>query len=376
MNLEALISEKSVLVLCGAGGVGKTTVSAALGLAAARRGRRALVLTIDPARRLAQALGLPPTGEAPVTIDAELLASAGVTLSEGGQLDAWMLDPKVVLEAVVDRFAPRPEDAARIRSTRLYRALGEVVSGLQEYTAAEALYDFYLAERYDLIVLDTPPSRNALDFLDAPRRLARFLDERTIGIFAPEPGRRMNPVARAASKVTRTALARTFGATFTDELQTFLGAFARLFGRMREHAAGVRQLLTSDAASFMVITSPDDAALDEALFFWDRIAELGLEADGFILNRSYASDQPVQRPSDATHEAEGGPLIAALEKLIPLAVAEAERLESDRKLLHRLAREAQRRGSGGVAALPYLDEAVQDLAALDLLSAHVLDTGR
>lgn len=372
MRLDTLVKEKAVIVVCGAGGVGKTTTSAALGLAAARSGRRALVLTIDPAKRLAQALGIPPTGKEPVTISNELMAKAGIALPEGAHLDAWMLDPKIVLESVVDRFAPRPEDAERIRSTRLYQALGEVISGLQEYTAAEALYDFHLAEKYDLIVLDTPPSRNALDFLDAPRRLARFLDERTISIFAPDPSSRPSAMVRAASKVTHTAIARTFGESFADELQSFLGAFAKLFGRMREHAAGVRELLTSDRSSFVVITSPDEAALEEALYFRDRISELGLVSDGFVLNRSYASDQPVLRPSEASKEVEGPALVAALEKLIPLAVVEAERLEADRALLERLERESTQARGQGATALPFLDEAVEDLGALDLLSGHVL----
>lgn len=373
MNLAELVAEKSVIVVCGAGGVGKTTASAALGLAAARTGRRALVLTIDPAKRLAQALGIPPTGKEPVRISSDLLERGGEGLPEGGSLDAWMLDPKVVLESVVDRFAPRPEDAERIRSTRLFQALGEVISGLQEYTAAEALYEFYLARRYDLIVLDTPPSRNALDFLDAPRRLARFLDERTVSIFAPDPESRPNAMIRAASSVVRTAISRTFGESFADELQSFLGAFAKLFGRMREHAAGVRKLLTSSSSSFIVITSPEEAALEEALYFRDRIAELGLVSDGFVLNRSYASDQPIRRPSEtATTEMDGPHLISALEKLIPLAVIEADRLEEDRAVLARLESESTGRGGRGVMALPFLDEAVEDLAALEILSEHVL----
>lgn len=368
MNLAELVRTKAVIVVCGAGGVGKTTTSAALGLAAARLGRRALVLTIDPAKRLAQALGIPPTGSEPARIGPDLLDRAGIHLPEGGRLDAWMLDPKVVLESVVDRFAPRPEDAERIRSTRLYQALGEVISGLQEYTAAEALYDFHLADRYDLIVLDTPPSRNALDFLDAPRRLARFLDERTISIFAPDPSSKPGTVIRAASRVVHTALSRAFGESFADELQSFLGAFAKLFGRMREHAAGVRELLVSDRSSFIVITSPDEVALEEAVYFEDRIHQLGLESDGFVLNRSYASDQPILQPSEATEDVTSPVLVSALEKLIPLAVVEAERLEADRATLSRLG------GSGpsGATALPFLDEAVEDIGALDLLSQHIL----
>ncbi len=366
MRLDRLVRERTVLVVCGAGGVGKTTTSAALGLAAAKEGRRALVLTIDPARRLAQALGIPPTGDEPVRIDPERVGAP-----EGGELHAWMLDPRVVLESVVERFAPRPEDAARIRGTRLYKALGDVVSGLQEYTAAEALYEFYLNGRYDLIVLDTPPSRNALDFLDAPRRLARFLDERTISIFAPDVATRPSTMVRAAARVVHTAISRAFGESFADELQAFLGAFAKLFGRMREHAAGVRELLTSDKAAFLVVASPDEAALEEAVYFRDRIEELGLVSQGFVLNRSYASDQPVQAPAAAKEEASGPDLVSALEKLIPLAVVEAERLEADRELLDRLDRLGRPEG-GGASALPFLDEEVQDLDGLHVLARHIL----
>ncbi|MBX2811419.1 MAG: AAA family ATPase [Myxococcales bacterium] len=371
MRLDTLIQEKSVIVVCGAGGVGKTTASSAMGLAAARMGRRALVLTIDPARRLAQALGIPPTGKEPVQITSELLASAGVTLAPGGELSAWMLDPRVVLESVVDRFAPSPEDAMRIRSTRLYQALGEVVSGLQEYTAAEALFEFYQMGKYELLILDTPPSRNALDFLDAPRRLARFLDERTIAILTPRAAGRSNPVVRAAAKVVRTALSRAFGESFADELEVFLGAFSKLFSRMRDHATGVRELLTSSEASFVVVTSPDEAALSEALYFRDRIGQLGLVSDGFVLNRSYASNQAICRPSEV--ECSAAPqLAAALRTLSPLAEVESTRLLKDRQLLAQLIQKSVDVGGQGALALPFLDEAVEDLAALKLLSAHMM----
>lgn len=373
MNLDQLVSQQSVIVVCGAGGVGKTTTSSAIALAAARRGRRALVLTIDPARRLAQALGIPPTGKEPVQISPETLGHAGIALPTGGRLDAWMLDPREVLESVIDRFAPRPEDAARIRATRLFQALGEVVSGLQEYTAAEALFEFHQKGQYDLLVLDTPPSRNALDFLDAPRRLARFLDERTISIFAPGVLSRPNAMIKAASRVVRTALSRTFGASFADELEQFLAAFATLFSRMREHAAGVRELLTSNQASFVVITSPDEAALEEALYFRDRISQLGLVADGFVLNRSYASEQPCRLPEDVAIASESPSLQSALTKLSPLAALESDRLSHDVSLLKKLKEESIKAKGQGAMALPFLDEAVEDLAALDVLSSHIME---
>lgn len=365
--------DKRVVVVCGAGGVGKTTSSAALALAGARLGRRALVLTIDPARRLAQSLGIPPTGKAPVQIEAGPLEEAGVRLPEGGSLHAWMLDPRVVLESVVDRFAPSPADAQRIREMRLYQALGDVISGLQEYTAAEALYQFETEDRFDLIVLDTPPSRNALDFLDAPRRLARFLDERTLFIFAPDPNKRVGTVVRAASKLVQTALTATFGESFTGELRRFLGSFGKLFGKMRVHASGVRTLLRSERAAFVVIASPEEAALDEARFFKGRIKDLGLSTEGFVLNRSYASDAPLESPAETAARLGGAaeaPLRRALSALGPLAQTEGARIERDRRLLVELEREGA--DGHGAVALPYLDQVVEDLPALKILSDHIL----
>ncbi len=364
MKLGRLVREKSVIVVCGAGGVGKTTTSAAMALAAARDGRRALVLTIDPARRLAQALGIPPTGKEPIQIGRHLLERHGIELPAKGELHAWMLDPRVVLEGVVDRFAPKPEDAKRIRETRLYSALTEVIVGLQEYTAAEALYTFREEGRFDVIILDTPPSRNALDFLDAPRRLARFLDERTLSIFAPED-KKLNPVLRAASRIVFSAISKAFGEPFAHELQNFLGAFGKLFHKMRIHAGGVRKLLQSDSSAFVVVTSPEDAALSEAIYFKGRIKDLGLVTEGFVLNRSYGSDQPFEHP-------QGMSGISGLEKLIPMADLEAERVKADHALLATLEKEGKKSGGHGAMALPYLDEAVEDLPALNVLSNSIM----
>jgi anion-transporting ArsA/GET3 family ATPase len=377
VKLAELVKKRSIIVNCGAGGVGKTTTSAAMALAAARAGRRALVLTIDPARRLAQALGIPPTGKEPVRIGDELLKNAGLALPPGGELHAWMLDPRVVLESVVDRFAPSAEDAAKIRGTRLYQALGEVIIGLQEYTAAEALYTFREAGRYDLIILDTPPSRNALDFLDAPRRLTRFLDERTLSIFAPDPENKPNAMIRAAAKVVHSALARTFGESFAEELQAFLGAFGKLFGKMRIHASGVRKLLRSEESAFVVIASPELAALDEAIYFKGRIKELGLVTEGFVLNRSYASDQVMEDPREvARHltKSNDPQLFSGLEKLIPLAEHEQKRIQADRALLAKLDTEGRLDGGQGATALPILDDVIEDLGALNALSSYILDT--
>ena len=378
LRLSQLVQDKRVIVCCGAGGVGKTTTSAALALSAAKTGRRALVLTIDPAKRLAEALGIPPTGKEPVKINDEQLKKASIHLQDNGELSAWMLDPRVVLESVVDRFAPSYHDAAQIRDSRMYKALREVVVGLQEYTAAEALYSFEQQNKYDLIVLDTPPSRNALDFLDAPRRLARFLDERTISIFLPHRGKKAGPLVRAASKVVSNALTKTFGESFRDELQSFLSAFGKLFSRMRVHAKGVRELLMSNRSAFAVVTSAEDAALGEALYFKGRIEELGLTSEGFVLNRSYASDARYEHPKQTLSrlgEQTDPVLRQSLVKLSPLAQEEEERIEQDRKLLEKLNTEGLKGGGQGATALPYLDDAAEDLEALSILSDHVLEGG-
>ena len=373
MKIGQVVQDRRVIVCCGAGGVGKTTVSAAMALAAARSGRKALVLTIDPARRLAQAMGIPPTGPEPVEIGPDVLARAGLSLPEGGELHAWMLDPVAVLDSVVDRFAPDEAAAARIRQTRLFKALGEVIGGLQEYTAAEALFEFSDKGRYELIVLDTPPSRNALDFLDAPRRLMRFLEKRTLSIFAPDPNTKLNAMLRAASKIVTTAMSKTFGAEFVGELQEFLGAFGTLFGDMRVHADGARSLLRSDKAAFVVIASPEDAAVGEALFFKKRVKELGLVTEGIVLNRSYASDANHVHPRTLLADpAYSDVARTGLEKLIPLAEIELRREEADRQLFARLHREGRRDRGQGAVALPYLDDTVEDLPALARLSDTIL----
>ena len=372
MKIDRLVKEQSVIVCCGAGGVGKTTVSAALALAAARHGRKALVLTIDPARRLAQALGIPPTGDEPSAISEELMRAAGVDVSQGGELHAWMLDPASVLESVVDRFAPSKEAAQQIRDTRLYNALKEVMAGLQEFTAAEALYDFKERNVYDLIVLDTPPSRNALDFLDAPRRLARFLDERTLSVFVPQPNSKRSAIIRAASKIVTTAMSKAFTPEFVGELQQFLSAFGALFGKMRIHAKGVRELLQSKVASFIVITSTEEAAFEEALFFDRRVRELGLKVEGFVLNRTYLDSKDARLPEEIMSPSDESGIKEIFEKLKPLAETEVQRIASDEALFDKLVQVSASSGGDGAVALPYLDETVEDLEALAALSARIL----
>ncbi len=363
-DLGQLVAEKKVIVCCGAGGVGKTTTAAAIGLSAARKGRRVLVLTIDPARRLAQAMGLSEQMREPAAVSKERLAEAGVTT---GTLDAWMLNPDVVFESLVRRMAPNPEQAQRILDSRLFRHLSELVAGMQEYTAAEALYELSTSGRYDLVVLDTPPARNALDFLEAPGKLARFLDERILSLFLPSKSRGL---FKKATELIGAVFNKVFGNEFFAEIQEFLGAMSGMFGPMRAHAEGVRKLLTGSESSFLLVTSPDQAALADARYFRDRITGMGLPFAGFVLNRSWVRTEGfVEADSlvlDLSPAARAG-----LEKLKPLAQLEHSRVERDRALLAQLRSEVP--PTAFAIAAPYLGEAIEDLKGLAALAQGITE---
>ncbi|MFZ5468595.1 MAG: ArsA family ATPase [Myxococcota bacterium] len=363
-ELSRLLRQKKVIVCCGSGGVGKTTTSAALGLAGARAGRRVLVLTVDPARRLAQAMGVAEHGRVPIPVSAERLAQAGVTQ---GSLDAWMLNPDVVFEELVQRLATKPGQAERILESRLFRHLSELVAGMQEYTAAEALYSFAQSGRYDLLVLDTPPARNALNFLDAPGSLARFLDERILGLFLPAVQK--SSILRKASELVGNVLTRVLGADFYGEMQQFLVAFGGMFAPMRAHAEGVRTLLGSPEAAFLLVTSPDQAALAEAAFFRERILSMGLPFAGFVLNKSWANAF-CRPPEELTLPASAPPeLVTGLTKLRALAQAERAKVERDASLFAQLASSLPP-GAFGVAA-PYVGEVIEDLPGLATLAEGI-----
>lgn len=379
--LEPLIRNKRVIVCCGAGGVGKTTTAAAMGLASALTGRRVLVLTIDPARRLAEAMGIPEASREPAPVPRAKLDALGVPPE--GELDAWMLSPSVVFEAMVRRLASDEKRVQEILKNRLYQHLSKIVAGMQEYTAAEALYTLSTDGRYDLVVLDTPPSRNALAFLEAPRKLSMFLDERVIGVFLPEgsAAKKKGAIFRAASDIVDRVFTRAFGEGFYAELQGFLGAFSGMFGGMRAHAEAVRDLLSSDQASFVLVTSPEPAALAEAGFFQEKITKLGLPFAGYVLNRSWAYTRGFAGPEDielppSSSEQER----AALKKLKQLADGERWRAQRDRDLLARLrmatstGESAANTGKSGEAAIatPHLGGAVEDLPGLAELARNLV----
>jgi anion-transporting ArsA/GET3 family ATPase len=360
-SLAALVATRRVLVLCGAGGVGKTTTSAALGVAAARAGRRVLVLTIDPARRLAEAMGIPAHAAEPTAVGPEALARAA--LPPEASLHAWMLDPRVVFERLVRRLAA-PEKARAILASPVYARLTEVVAGMKEYTAGEALHAFVEDGRYDLVVLDTPPSRHALDFLDAPGRLGRLLDDGVLQLLAGREGGLLQRAGRFVGGV----MDRVFGEGFLGELRTFVGAFGGLFGAMRLHAQGLQRLLASSDAAFVLVTSPAQEALDEARYFRGELARRGLPFAGYVLNRSDA-DLDGAPSLGASLQGGAGVTPVLLAKVERLAEAEHVRARADAALLEALRRDA---GEGFAVAAPHLGEGVEELAGLGRLAARLV----
>ena len=283
LDVDALLDDThtGIIVCCGSGGVGKTTTSAALALRAAERGRQVVVLTIDPARRLAQSMGIEELDNTPRPV-------AGLELGSGGSLDAMMLDMKRTFDEVVEGQAS-PEKARQILENPFYIALSSSFAGTQEYMAMEKLGQIHADARrdgtYDLIVVDTPPSRSALDFLDAPERLSSFLDGRFIKLLLA-PARGPARLMTAGFSVVTNALTKILGAQVLRDMQTFVSAFDTLFGGFRARAQKTFELLQADGTAFLVVAAPEPDALREAAYFVERLSEDDMPLAGLVVNRA------------------------------------------------------------------------------------------
>lgn len=372
------------LVVCvGSGGVGKTTVSAALGLAiVAEMERRVLVLTVDPARRLATALGLGSMGVEPVPVAASRLRKAGI--QPCGELVAAMLDMKSAWDRMVERYAPDRESAQRILANRFYQQISSAFIGSQDWMAMETLYELHAAGDYDTLIIDTPPSRNALDFLEAPNRLSDFVGARLLSWLAGPSRLGWRALNVAATPFARMA-DRLIGSDVLAELAVFVREIQGLYGGVRERAAEVYRLLRSRETGFVVVTTLEPEPFAEAEFFCARLRDYGMPLGAVAVNRVLPpalTDRGGVAAATTLVEDRAVPAWMAGELDEPVRPEVPRRLGDAHLTLHRLAerqeRQLSRLGSLGrvpVVRLPLAEREVVDVDGLAQLARWLRDGG-
>ncbi len=349
-TLRDLVAERGVVVCCGSGGVGKTTVSATFALAAARAGRRACVVTVDPARRLADALGVESLPNTPSEVAGDW----------PGHLSALMLDAKGTFDDLVQRYARTPEQAEAILANRLYQNLAGALSGTQEYMAMEKLYELVHSGEFDIVVVDTPPTRNALDLLDAPRRLTRFLENRLFRALMVPTRVGLRAVSVATQALLKT-IARVAGAEIVQDAVAFFQAFEGMEDGFRSRASAVHELLADPDTAYVLVTSARQDAVNEAAFFAEKLGERDVAVAALVVNRIAPSfgngDVPAAAP--------------ALEPLEPL--------ESNLAALNALAAREETSFSGlaaqvspaPVGRIPLFGQDVHELVGLQRAADHL-----
>jgi anion-transporting ArsA/GET3 family ATPase len=364
--LDTLVDKDTIIICCGSGGVGKTTTAAVIAQEAARRGRDAVVVTIDPAKRLANALGLGALSDAPSEVPRNLWDPEG-TAPPSGRLSALMLDTKTTFDRLVTRYAVGEDQAERILGNSFYRNVSGALSGTQEYMAMEKLYELHEDGGYEIIVVDTPPTRHALDFLDAPDRLLRMLDNRVFRLLMM-PTRAYLRVASVAVQTFLRTVSRVVGSEVVDDIVSFFRAFEGMEAGFRERAGRVRALLADRGAAFVLVTSPRRDAIDEAAFFAQRLEEEHRTVAALIVNRVH--------PAFGSELSEGLRLRA--QELVGTGAAPQsaaarlgalyDNLADFNQIAARerghLADLTARIGSAAVAYVPFMAHDVHDLAAL------------
>ncbi len=300
-DLNHLLTDNRVVLCVGCGGVGKTTTCAALGLGAARNGKRVLCLTIDPARRLAQSLGLEQFRTEAQTIESAVFEAAGLSVS--GSLTVMMLDTKSTFDALVEALSDSQERRDSVMNNVLYQYISTSLAGTQEYMAMEKLYEVKGNEDFDLILLDTPPTSHALDFLDAPERLVGAIDSPAVRWFRKafqKSGKlSLNLLQRSAATVLK-SIGRITGGGFLEQVAIFLTEMNDLFGGWRERADEVASALRGDDVGYVLVTTPDPMSIREVLFFAERLRQLHMHADAFVVNRMHQPDVAADMPQIAT----------------------------------------------------------------------------
>jgi anion-transporting ArsA/GET3 family ATPase len=367
-NVAEILEGRGIAICAGSGGVGKTTTSAALAAGLAARGRKVAVLTIDPAKRLADSLGLRELENEPRQVDPKLFERAGVEME--GELWAMMLDAKATFDELVRKHAPDDETRDRILANRIYRQISNALAGSQEYMAMEKLFEIHQEGRYDFLVLDTPPSRNALDFLDAPKRLTQFIEGRGMQVFMKPTGFATKVVGRGSSMMFG-VLKRITGLDLLADLSEFFQAFSGMVDGFRERAKRVSELLSNPATTFLVVCGPQGEPIEEAVYFHRKLVEAKLPVGGVIVNKVHYETEA---------DLESGEVEADLRELLDDELAErvAANFADYQALAQRDARNvrhlANELNAKRVIRVPYMDEDVHDLDGLLKIDRYLFAT--
>jgi anion-transporting ArsA/GET3 family ATPase len=358
MSIARLLEGKRICVCAGSGGVGKTTTSAAIALGMAAEGAKVAVVTIDPAKRLANALGVEHLPNQPHRVEPEQLPLGGLEIR--GELWAMMLDPKRTFDELIERVAPTPERAEEIKANRVYGELSTAVSGSQEFTAIAKLYDLDQEHNFDLLVLDTPPSRNALDFLEAPQRLNSFLEGGTLKALARPTGIGMRVLGRGATPLL-TGLRRVTGVDLLADLGTFFQLLGDMTADFSRRAEQVERLLRAPTTAFLLVTSAEREPIEEAIWFHRTLEHGGLPFAGVVVNRVHHDLLAGNEPQDVR---------PALRRTLGPELADkvADNFRDYHVLAARddrnVARLATALGDEPVLLVPQLDDDVHDLEGL------------
>ena len=367
-SVAEILDGRKVCICAGSGGVGKTTTSAAIASGLAARGMKVAVLTIDPAKRLADSLGLEELGNEPRKVDPALFTEAGVEMK--GELWAMMLDSKATFDELVERNAPDEAARDRILENRIYRQISNALAGSQEYMAMEKLYEIHQSGDYDFLVLDTPPSRNALDFLDAPKRLTQFIEGRSLQIFMKPTGLATSLIGRG-SAVMFQVLKRILGFDLLSDIGEFLQAFSGMVDGFSERAKSVSALLADPATSFIVVCGPQGEPIEEAIFFQRKLLEAEMPVGGIIVNKvHYEIDGDDGVKESLTDQLGVDSDLAArvsanFDNYRALATRDAENIS-------RLSRDLN---AQTVIRVPYFDEDVHDLGGLLKIDGYLFASG-
>jgi len=350
------------VVCAGSGGVGKTTTAAAIAMGAAAEGARVAVVTIDPARRLANSLGLEELGNEPHLIDPERFAEHGVEMR--GELWALMLDAKRTFDELIEHLAPDARTRDEVLSNRIYQQLSSAVAGSQEFTAIAKLYDLDASGRFDLLVLDTPPSRNALDFLDAPQRLTHFFQGRAIKVFL-RPAGLGGRILGKGTGVAFGLLRRVTGVDLLEDLSVFFRALGGMIDGFAARAERVGALLSDPGTTFLIVTSPQHDPVAEAIFFHRKLREADMPFGGLVVNRLHEppavdGDLP-DTLAEELGEALAGRVATSARELAALAARDAANVEHLRITL----------GDPPVVVVPELGDDVHDVEGLAAVRAHL-----